>query len=66
MFRKNINDAVYFKARLGIHTFFMRCPINVVLLDEKKNIVAKKEKLKPWRIWAWGLKKYTVVELPVG
>lgn len=64
--KKNIRDGIYFKTSLGIHTLFMREPIDVLLLDEKSTIVRIKKNVAPWKIWVWGLQEYTVVELPSG
>lgn len=66
MFKKHIDYAVYFKTRLGIHTFFMLFPIDVVLLNEKREVVKIKENLKPWKVWLWSVNEYTVVEVPTG
>lgn len=62
--KKNIKSGITFKTRFGIHTFFMREPIDVLLLDQNRNIVQLKENLAPWRIFYWGLQQFIVVELP--
>lgn len=54
------------RTRWGIHTFGMKYPIDVVVLDETKTIVALKPHLKPNRIFLWNPKYQTVVELPSG
>lgn len=64
MFKRQPQYGIHFKARLGIHTFFMRFPITVTLLDRDNNLVQTKQKIKPWRIWIWGFQEYTVIELP--
>lgn len=57
---------VYFKTRFGIHTFFMKFPIDVVILDNKKTVVKMRINLKPNGIFLWKPKYENVVELPVG
>lgn len=64
--KKNIQQGITFKTRLGIHTLFMREPIDVLLLDENHQILAMRQNLSPWRIWIWGTKTRIVVELPAG
>lgn len=54
------------RTRWGIHTFGMRYPIDVVLLDSSNKIVALKPHLQPNRIFLWNPKYQTVVELPSG
>lgn len=34
----------------AIHTFFMRCPIDVILTDREGKIVQLRENMRPWRI----------------
>ena len=57
-------DPIYFKTRLGIHTFFMKQSIVVVVIDENF-IVRRKEVLKPWCIMFWGWQIANVVEFPL-
>lgn len=55
---------VTFFTTLGIHTWFMTSPIDVVLiLDET---ISDIKTLKPWQIWFWGLTTYKVYEFPAG
>jgi uncharacterized membrane protein (UPF0127 family) len=56
---------VYFRTRWGIHTFGMRCPIDVVILE--KNIITKLIKnLSPNRFLFWYPGYSQVLELPAG
>ncbi len=55
---------ILFHTRFGIHTFFMRFPIDVIILDRHQTIVAMKENLKPWHFFFWNPKFDTVIELP--
>src|SRR5579863_5325033 len=52
--------------RFGIHTFGMRYPIDVLILDKKNRIAALKKNLKPNRIYLWNMNHSTVIELPAG
>ncbi len=57
---------VFFKTRFGIHTFFMKFPIDVLVLNRKNKVVAMKENLIPFRIYLWNPKFDKVLELPEG
>ena len=48
----------------GVHTFAMRFPIDVVYLDEHKNVVHLEQDLKPWRVAAVRRQAASVIELP--
>jgi uncharacterized protein len=65
MFRERI-EPIYFETRFGIHTFFVKKPIDVVILDENNVVQKVKHSLKPWRIFIWNPKLRKVVELPHG
>ena len=54
------------KTHWGIHTFGMKYPIDVVILDTSNRIVALKPHLKPNRIFLWNPKYERVLELPAG
>jgi uncharacterized protein len=56
--------AMLLKTRYGIHTFGMRYPIDVLILDKQNHVVAIKEHLKPNRIFMWNFYFETVLELP--
>jgi uncharacterized protein len=53
-----------FKTRFGIHTFGMGFPIDVIVLDKNKTIVAVKPSLKPNHIYLWNPKYPQIIELP--
>ena len=55
-----------FVTRFGIHTFFMRKKIDVLVLDEENRVVKIKEGLLPNRIYLWNPEFFQVVELPFG
>ena len=50
----------------GVHTFFMRVPIDVLILDEKVRVLKVISKLKPWRVTALFAKGKSVLELAAG
>ncbi|HZS50705.1 MAG TPA: DUF192 domain-containing protein [Bryobacterales bacterium] len=49
----------------GIHTFFMKFPIDVLFLNRKKQVVKALPSLGPWRL-AMSLRGRSVLELPAG
>lgn len=55
-----------FQTRFGIHTFFMRYPIDVLILDNQHRVAAMKKNLKPNRIFLWNYQYEIVIELPQG
>ena len=52
--------------RFGIHTFGLKFPIDVLILDKKNKVVFLKENLMPWRIFLWNPMYDKVLELPLG
>ena len=59
-------ENVYFKTRWGVHTFFMKFAIDVVILDRRNVVVNTFQNLKPWKIFLWNPKFNQVLELPQG
>lgn len=57
---------IFFQTRFGIHTFGMRFPIDVLILDKNNGIVRLTENLKPNKLFFWPLLYKNVVELPAG
>lgn len=57
---------IFFQTRFGIHTFGMRVPIDVLILDKNKGIVRLIENLKPNRLFFWPPRYNNVIELPEG
>lgn len=64
MFKKNINYAIRLKCN-GIHTFFMRMPIDVVLTDKEGIIIDIIYNLKPWKIILPRKNVYYTYEFPI-
>lgn len=52
MLRKSIPDhyGLYFTPAQGIHTQFMRFPIDLIYLDEEHRVVKIREAMPPWRL----------------
>ena len=50
--------------RTSLHMFFVFFPIDVVFLDEKKNVVEIKEGFKPFSVYIPKKKFMYVIELP--
>ena len=59
------DTGLLFETRFGIHSFFLKELIEVIILDEK-NIVKKIKFLKPNRIFIWNPLLTKVLELPKG
>jgi uncharacterized protein len=59
-------QVIAFKTRFGIHTFFMKFPIDVLVLNKNKKVVFFKENIKPNRIVLWNPRYDLVIELPQG
>lgn len=64
MGKKNIQDIYVFPGCNGIHTFFMKEPIDVVLLKKDGTIIQKLHKVKPWRMILPKKGVYWTIELP--
>ncbi len=60
------SQGLIFSTRFGIHTFFMKASIDVLVLDYEKKVVKIREDLKPNRIFLWNPKFDCIVELPTG
>jgi len=56
--------SLFFKTRWGIHTFGMRFPLDILILDERQCAVKLKESLKPNHVFFWNPRFNQVVELP--
>jgi len=48
----------------GIHTLFMRYPIDVVYLDGENRVIRIEDAVRPWRITPLIIESATVMELP--
>jgi uncharacterized protein len=63
--QKNISPTL-FKTRFGIHTFFMKVPIDVIVLNKNYEVVKLKQNLEPWRLFFWNPAYNVMIELPEG
>jgi uncharacterized membrane protein (UPF0127 family) len=66
LINSNTPKTVIFYTRFGIHTFGMKYPIDVIVIDKKFKVIAAKESIKPNRIFLWNLKGNRVIELANG
>jgi len=66
MFKKNIDYALLFKNCNGIHTFFMKEEIDVILTDKENNILYLYPNLKKNKIILPKKNVYNTYELPKG
>lgn len=55
---------LFMKTRWGIHTFGMKFPLDVLILDKKNKVVEYKRNLKPNRTMFWNPLYNKVVEIP--
>jgi hypothetical protein len=58
--------AIVLHTRFGIHTVGVLFPIDVLILSKHHSVVAKKENLKPNRLFFWNPLFDIVIELPAG
>lgn len=59
-------EAVMFLTRFGIHTFGMKFPIDILVLDKDNKVVKIAQNLKPGNLFFWPPKFNKVIELPKG
>jgi hypothetical protein len=62
---KNEAKTIVFTTRFGIHTFFLKFPIDLIVLDNK-GVVKMAKTVMPNRIVIWNICFKTVIELPLG
>jgi len=58
------NSGAYFETSWGVHTFFMKQAIDVIVLDNHWIVRSLKENLRPYRFYFWNPKFFKVIELP--
>lgn len=66
MFKKHINpgEGLYIYPCKGIHTFFMGFPIDVIFINNRKQVVYLINKMKPWALSPVIREAHGVLELP--
>lgn len=57
---------IFFTTRWGIHTFGMKSPIDVLILDNNNRVVKSIKRLPPNYLFFWNPKYDGVIELPPG
>lgn len=62
----NPGEALWIVPSRGVHTCWMRFPIDVVALDEQGVVIDRVAELKPWRIRLPKRGTAGVLELPAG
>lgn len=65
MGKKNINYGIKLRCN-GIHTFFMKMPIDVVLTDKNNIVLDIIYNLKPWKVIFPKKNVYYTYEFPIG
>jgi uncharacterized membrane protein (UPF0127 family) len=50
----------------GVHTCWMRMPIDVVALDRNLRVIRTGHAVRPWRLSGLSLKTHSILELPSG
>jgi uncharacterized membrane protein (UPF0127 family) len=60
------SSGIVLRTRFGVHTFFMRESIDVIIIDSNCKAVRLKKGLSPWEIYLWEPKFEIAIELPVG
>lgn len=58
--------AMIFQTRFGIHTFCMKYPIDVLVLDKENKVTAYKQNMKANTIYFWNPLYKSLIELPHG
>lgn len=63
-FKKEIKEILVFPKCNSIHTFFMKVPIDVIVLDKECKIIHIEKNLKPWKILLPKRNGYYTLEYP--
>lgn len=63
---KNKPFPLFLTTRLGIHTFGLKFPIDVLILDKSNRVVKIRGVLKPNSLFFWNPMYKKVLELPAG
>ena len=66
MFQKGLGDdrGLLIRPARGIHTHFVRFPIDLIFLDERNQVVKIRSEMRPWRIDP--SRAAAVIEVPAG
>lgn len=63
---RNEAEPLYFETRWGIHSFGMKFPIDVIILNKQNVVIKLKENLEPNKYFFWNPIYFKVLELPSG
>ncbi len=63
---KSKPQALMIKTHFGIHTFGLKFPIDVLILNKNNKVVSIKKNLLPNRIFVWNPLHERILELPAG
>lgn len=66
MFKKNIKYAIYFPKCNAIHTFFVRVPIDIYVLDKNRRVLKSKKNIRRNKIVKvkYNINKVGILEIP--
>lgn len=59
-------ETIFFRTRYGIHTFGVKFPIDVLILNSNMQVEVLKKNLKQNKIFLWNPRFDLVLELPNG
>ena len=62
---KYSDDNIFFKTRFGIHTFGMKAIMDVIVLNNKFEVISVK-KVPPRRFYFWNIKYNNILETDEG
>ena len=60
----NGKTGLFMKTRWGVHTFGMKFPIDVLVLNKQNKVIRYKRNMKPNRVFFWNPVYNKVVEIP--
>src|SRR5687768_13929398 len=63
LLKEKENTAMLFNTRFGIHTFFMKYPITIIILNKNYKVVKIKKNLQPYSFFFWNPKYSKIIEL---
>lgn len=63
---KDKPQALLIRTHFGIHTFGLKFPIDVLILNKENKVVAMKKNIQPKKIFFWNPIYEKVLELPLG
>jgi Uncharacterized conserved protein len=66
MFKQRIENVLCFPRCNSIHTFFMKTPIDIVMLNKEKKVIYIANNLKPYKIVLPKKSVHYTLEFPIG